>query len=103
MKPLPCPFPFKWVKFSTKGQITVPKALRKRLKLKEGSECLVSTRPSCGGTEIVLTPVGKAPSRNHVLEYIVEGGETIGFMWRYVAPKKPLDGMGETPHIDHAQ
>jgi AbrB family looped-hinge helix DNA binding protein len=97
------PLPLKKVKFSTKGQVTVPKAFRKRLKLSEGSECLVSTRPSCGGTEIVLTPIGKPPSPNHVFETIVEGGETIGFMWRYIAPKKPLDGMGETPHIDHAQ
>ncbi len=93
------PLPFKWVKFSTKGQVTVPKAFRKRLRLAEGSECLVSTR----GTQIVLTPIGKRPSPNHVFETIAEDGETIGFMWRYVAPKKPLDGMGETPHIDHAQ
>lgn len=76
-------------KFSTRGQIVIPAKLRKKLRLREGTEMFVEMQ----GTAVVLTPlpkepkpprVPKAPTPNHVYEPIMENGQQIGHIWRWV-------------------
>ncbi len=76
-------------KFSTKGQIVIPAKLRKKLRLHEGAGVSVDTQDNA----IVLTPlpkkpkpprIPKAPTPNHVYEPIMENGQQIGHIWRWV-------------------
>jgi AbrB family looped-hinge helix DNA binding protein len=69
------------VTFSTKGQIVIPKVLRKKLKLNAGSRCVVQVREN--GIELI--PVDDQPTPHHTLElYEWEDG-----MWAKVWRANP--------------
>lgn len=73
------------VTFSTKGQIVIPKALREKLNLHEGSRCMVRVRDN--GIEMI--PVGDEPSPHHTLElYEWEDG-----MWAKVWRANPIQTL----------
>lgn len=70
------------VTFSTKGQIVIPKVLRQKLKLNEGSRCVVRVREN--GIELI--PIADQPTPHHTLElYEWEDG-----MWAKVWRANPV-------------
>jgi AbrB family looped-hinge helix DNA binding protein len=74
--------PYKRVTFSTKGQVVIPKCIRKKLKLEEGSICYLQVHDG----RIFMYPVCKPPTKRHTLEWLIEGDQTCGYIWRAPMP-----------------